>query len=285
MSSAAAPPSSRELAEVEQANAAGKPVIVFVHGLWLLAGSWDPWRAMFESNGYSTVAADWPDDPATVAEGRAHPEVFAGKGVGAITDHIAGVIRLLQSKPAIIGHSFGGLITQKLAGAGLAAVSVPIDPGPFRGVLPLPVSALKAAAPVLTNPGNRKRAVMLTAKQFRFAFTNAVDEAEASRLYDAYPVPGSGLPLFQAALANFNPRTEASVDSKNPERGPMKFISGEKDHTVPWAISNASFKKQKGNAAVTEIEEIPGRGHSLVIDSGWEQVAQVALAFVRTHHS
>jgi non-heme chloroperoxidase len=285
MTPAAAPPSSRELAEVERANESGRPVVVFVHGLWLLAGSWDPWRALFESSGYSTVAADWPGDPATVAAGRANPEAFAGKGIGAITDHIAGVIGMLTAQPAIIGHSFGGLITQKLAGAGLAAVSVAIDPGPFRGVLPLPLSALKAASPVLTKPGNRKRAVMLSAAQFRFAFTNAVGADEAERLYDAYPVPGSGLPLFQAALANLNPRTEASVDSKNPERGPMKFISGQQDNTVPWSITNASFKKQRRNAAVTEIEEIPGRGHSLVIDSCWEQVAQVALAFVAAHHS
>lgn len=172
------------------------------------------------------------------------------------------------------------LITQKLAGRGLASVSVPIDPAPFRGVLPLPVSALKAAFPVIGNPANRKRAVMLTAAQFRFAFTNAVDDEEAKRLYETYPVPGSGIPLFQAALANLNPRTEASVDSRNPERGPMKFISGEKDHTVPWAIANASFKRQKRNKAVTEIEEIPGRGHSLVIDSGWQEVAGVALDFI-----
>jgi pimeloyl-ACP methyl ester carboxylesterase len=285
MSAAPAPPSARELDEVERANASGKPAVVFVHGLWLLAGSWDPWRGLFESNGYSTVAVDWPDDPATVAEGRDQPEAFAGKGIAAITDHIAGVIARLAAKPAIIGHSFGGLITQKLAGAGLATASVPVDPGPFRGVLPLPVSALKAAFPVLGKPTNRKRAVMLTDKQFRFAFTNAVDEAEAARLYETFPVPGPGLPLFQAAFANVNPRSEASVETKNLERGPMKFISGGKDNTVPWAITNASYKKQKHNPAVTEIEEIPGRGHSLVIDSGWEQVAQIALDFVRQHHS
>jgi non-heme chloroperoxidase len=275
---------AREQAEIEAANASERRPVVFVHGLWLLASSWGGWRELFESAGYATVAPGWPDDPTTVAEGRANPETFAGKSVGAITEHYVEAIKRLDQKPAIVGHSFGGLITQKLAGLGLASASVPIDPGPFRGVLPLPISALKAAAPVLRNPANRSRAVMLSYEQFRFAFANAVSEAEARTLYDTYPVPGSGIPLFQAAFANLNPTSEAKVNSKNPERGPMKLISGEKDNTVPWAIANASFKKQRRNAAITEIEEIPNRGHSLVIDSGWEQVAHVALDFIHANH-
>jgi pimeloyl-ACP methyl ester carboxylesterase len=277
------PPTGRELAEVEQANASGHRPVVFVHGLWLLAGSWDPWRELFESRGFATLAPGWPNDPDTVEEGRRRPELFAGKSVGGVTDHFAQIIGLLNERPAIVGHSFGGLITQKLAGQGLAAVSVPIDPAPFRGVLPLPLSALKAALPVLRSPANRKKSVMLTYEQFRFAFANAVDEQEAKQLYETYPVPGSGAPLFQAAFANFNPRTEAKVDSRTATRGPMKFLSGEKDHTVPWAIANASFKQQKRNVAETVIQEIPNRGHSLVIDSGWQEVAQAALDFVEGH--
>ena len=183
----------------------------------------------------------------------------------------------------MIGHSFGGLITQKIAGRGLAAASVAIDPGPFRGVLPLPISSLKAAFPVLRNPANRGRQVMLTAEQFRFAFANAVSPEEAASLYETYPVPGSGVPLFQAAFANINPGSETSVDTKNPERGPLLIISGEKDNTVPWAIANASFKRQKRNPNPTEIKEIVGRGHSLVIDSGWPEVAEVALEFLARH--
>jgi non-heme chloroperoxidase len=278
-----APPTAWERAEVDRANASGQRPVVFVHGLWLLASSWDPWRDMFEAAGYTTLAPGWPDDPATVEEGRSHPELFAGKSVGAISDHYATVIGELKIKPIIIGHSFGGLITQRLAGQGLGVVSVPIDPGPFRGVLPLPFSALKAASPVIGNPANRRRSVMLTPEQFRFAFTNAVSETEADDLYAKFPVPGSGIPLFQAAFANFNPGTEAKVDSKATERGPMLVISGEKDHTVPWAIANASFKKQRRNKANTEIIEMPGRGHSLVIDSGWTEVAQTALAFVKAN--
>jgi non-heme chloroperoxidase len=278
-----ASPTARELAEVERANASGLRPVVFVHGLWLLASSWDPWREMFEAAGFTTVAPGWPDDPDTVEEGRRRPELFAGKSVGAIGDHYADVIGRLKIKPVIIGHSFGGLITQRLAGQGLGLVSIPIDPGPFRGVLPLPLSALKAAFPVIGNPANRHRAVMLTPEQFRFAFTNAVSDSEAAGLYAAFPVPGSGIPLFQAAFANVNPRTEAKVNSKTSSRGPMLLISGEKDHTAPWAIASASFKKQRRNVAKTEIVEMPGRGHSLIIDSGWREVAQAALSFVKAN--
>jgi non-heme chloroperoxidase len=278
-----APPTARELAEVERANASGLRPVVFVHGLWLLASSWNPWREMFEAAGFTTLAPGWPDDPDTVEEARRRPELFAGKSVGAISDHYADVIGRLKTKPVIIGHSFGGLITQRLAGQGLGAASVPIDPGPFRGVLPLPLSALKAAFPVIGNPINRRRSVMLTPTQFRFAFTNAVSETEAADLYAKFPVPGSGIPLFQAAFANVNPATEAKVNSTTPNRGPMLLISGEKDHTVPWAIANASFKKQRRNDAKTEIVEMPGRGHSLIIDSGWLEVAQAAMNFIKAN--
>jgi pimeloyl-ACP methyl ester carboxylesterase len=275
------PLTDEETTEIEAANSTGKRPVVFVHGLWLLASSWSRWQAMFAAAGFAPIAPGWPDDPATVEEARERPEVFAGKSVKAITDHYAEAIELLTLEPIVIGHSFGGLVTQQLAGRGLAAASVAIDPAPFRGVLPLPISALRASFPVLADPRNRSRAVMLTEEQFRYAFTNAVSETEAHELYATYPVPGSGVPLFQAAFANLNPRSETSVDSRTIDRGPMLIISGEKDHTVPWAIANASFKRQRRNAGVTEITEMPGRGHSLVIDSGWEQVAQIALEFVQ----
>jgi non-heme chloroperoxidase len=201
--------------------------------------------------------------------------------VGQIADHIEGVIGGLTQKPAIVGHSFGGLLAQILAGRGLARVSVALDPAPFRGVLPLPVSALRAAAPVLGNPANFNRAVPLTYEQFRFAFANAVSEDEARRLYETYAVPGSGVPLFEAATANLNPWTQAKVKSKNPERGPLLILVGDRDHTVPPAIAKAAFKRQKRNEGVTEYAEIAGRGHSLTIDDGWREVAETTLAFVR----
>jgi pimeloyl-ACP methyl ester carboxylesterase len=270
-----------EAEQVRQANAAGRTPVLFIHGLWLLASSWDRWAGVFEEAGYAALAPGWPDDPETVEEARAHPEVFARKTVGQVADHVAEVIDGLQSKPAVIGHSFGGLLAQIIAGRGLASVSVAIDPAPFRGVLPLPISALRSSAPVLLNPANRNRAVALTYEQFRYAFANAVSEEEAKELYETFAVPAPGAPLFQAATANLNPWTEAKVDSENPDRGPLLIISGEKDHTVPWAIANASFKQQKDNPGVTEIVEIPGRGHALTIDSGWREVADTALDFVK----
>jgi pimeloyl-ACP methyl ester carboxylesterase len=270
-----------EAEQIELANAAGRSPVVFVHGLWLLPSSWDRWATVFEDAGYATLTPGWPDDPNTVDEAHRHPEVFAHKTVGQIADHFEDVISKLAAKPAVIGHSFGGLLAQILAGRGAAAASVAIDPAPFRGVLPLPISALKSSSPVLRNPANRGRAVPLTYDQFRFAFANAVSEAEAQELFNTFAVPGSGAPLFQAATANLNPWTEAKVNSKNPDRGPLLIMDGEKDNTVPWAIANASFKRQRRNEGVTEIVQIPGRGHSLTIDHGWREVAELALAFVR----
>ena len=270
-----------ELAECQRVNATGRPPAVFVHGLWLLPSSWDRWATLFEENGYAALTPGWPDDPETVEEAKAHPEVFAGKSIGQVADHFETIIRGLDRKPAVIGHSFGGLLTQILAGRGLAAVSVAIDPAPFRGVLPLPISSLKSGFPVLGNPANRNRAVPLTYDQFRYGFANAVSEDEAKQLYETYSVPAAGKPLFQAATANLNPWTEAKVDTENPERGPLLIISGEKDNTVPWAIANASYKQQQDNDSVTEITEIKNRGHALTIDNGWREVAETAIAFVK----
>ncbi len=274
------PLTTHEQEQIDRANASGLPPVVFVHGLWLLSSSWDRWRALFEEKGYTTLAPGWPDDPETVEEAKQDPEAFAHKRIKQVTDHYVDAIRQLKTKPAVIGHSFGGLIAQRLAGEGVSAVTVAIDPAPFRGVLPLPLSALKSASPVLGNPLNFTRAVPLTFEQFRFAFANAVDESEAHELFDTYAVPAPGAPLFQAATANLNPWTEAQVDTKNPERGPLLLISGEHDNTVPWAITHASYKQQEKNPGVTEIKEIPDRGHSLTIDHGWREVAEVALAFI-----
>jgi non-heme chloroperoxidase len=270
-----------EAEQVRRANETGRPPVVFIHGLWLLPSSWERWATVFEEAGYTPLTPGWPDDPQTVQEANAHPEVFAHKTVGQVADHFADVIGGLTRKPAVIGHSFGGLLAQILAGRGLSAASVAISPAPFRGVLPLPISALRSSAPVLSNPANRNRAVPLTYEQFRFAFANAVSEDEAKELYATYAVPAPGAPLFQAATANLNPWTEAKVDTKNPERGPLLIISGENDHTVPWAIGNASYKRQKRNDGVTEIVKLAGRGHALTVDGGWREVADTALRFVQ----
>ena len=267
--------------QVDRANASGRRPVVFVHGLWLLPSSWNRWAALFEEAGLVALTPGWPDDPQSVEEAAQHPEVFAGKTVGQVADHVAGVIHKLHQAPAIVGHSFGGLITQILAGRGLATASVAIDPAPFRGVLPLPFSALKAGFPVLKNPSNRNRAVPLTFEQFRFAFANAVSEEDAQRLFETFAVPASGAPIWQAAAANLNPWSETRVDTRNPDRGPLLLMSGEKDNTVPWSIVHASYELQKHNAGVTEIVQIPNRGHALTIDDGWREVAETALGFIQ----
>ena len=272
--------SERESREIEAANASGATPVVFVHGLWLLPSSWANWADFFEHAGYVTLTPDWPDDPETVEEARANPDVLAGKTLKQVADHTADVIRQLDQKPIVMGHSTGGLVAQMLAGRGLAAATVAIDPGIFRGVLPLPVSTLKVSGPFLLNPRNRGRALTLSLDQFKYGWTNALEEDEAKRLYDTYHVAGSGIALAQMGNANLNPRTESKVDTTNPDRGPLLILDGEKDHTVPWAIANAAYKRQQRNPGVTEIQKIPNRGHSLTIDHGWQEVAQTALDFV-----
>jgi pimeloyl-ACP methyl ester carboxylesterase len=236
----------------------------------------------FEEAGYTVLTPGWPDDPDTVEEANRFPDKLAGKTIGDIADYLEAIVGELKKKPAIIGHSFGGLLAQILGGRSLSAVTVAIDPAPFRGVLPLPISSLKSAWPVLHNPANRNRAVPLTFDQFRYGFANLLDEKEANDLYEKFAVPGSGAPLFAAASANLNPWTEAQVDISDPGRGPLLIISGEKDHTVPPSVARAAYEQQiKNNIGVTEFEEVPNRGHSLTIDHGWKDVAQKALAFVR----
>jgi non-heme chloroperoxidase len=275
------PITGHEAEQIKRANAAGLTPVVFVHGLWLLPSSWDRWASLFEAAGYTALTPGWPDDPETVDEANANPDVFANKSITQVADHVTAVINRLTRKPAVVGHSFGGLLAQIIAGRGLSAATVAIDPAPFRGVLPLPISSLRSSRPVLGNPANRHRAVPLTYEQFRYGFANAVEETEAKELYETFAVPAPGLPLFQAAAANLNPWTEARADTRTPDRGPLLIISGEMDHTVPWAIANGSFKKQRHNDGVTEIVEMPNRGHALTIDSGWREVADTALAFIQ----
>lgn len=268
-------------AQVEKVNASGRPPVVFIHGLWLLPSSWQPWMDLFEEAGYAPLAPGWPDDPETVEAARANPEAFAGKGVVQVADHFAEAIGGLDRKPAIIGHSFGGLITQVLAGRGLSVASVAVNPAPFKGVLPLPLAAIRTTMPVLGNPLNHGRAVTLSFDQFRYGWANAVPEDEARKLYDEFHVAAPGKPIFQAAFANLNPGAETKADTKSPERGPLLIFTGGDDHAVPPAMSRAAFKKQSHNPGITEHVEMPDRGHSLTIDHGWREVAEKALDFVK----
>ncbi len=258
---------------IDRANTSQRQPVVFIHGLWLKPSSWDRWVKLFEAGGYAALAPGWPAEMG----GAAAPET-----IGAVAAHFARIAAALESRPALIGHSFGGLIAQILAGRGLSAATVAIDPAPFRGVLPLPVSALRAAWPVLHNPVNANRQVSLTPDQFRYAFANSVSEEESEALYQAYQSPAPGRPIFQAAAANLNPWTEARVDTESAERGPLLLISGELDHTVPPPVARAAYERQRRNPhAVTDFVQLTGRGHSLTIDSDWREVADTALSFVK----
>jgi pimeloyl-ACP methyl ester carboxylesterase len=271
-----------ESEQIEKANASGRTPVVFVHGLWLLPSSWQSWVELFEEAGFAAVAPGWPGDPDSVEAARANPQALAGVGVVQVADHFAEVIGALAEKPAIVGHSFGGLITQILAGRGLSIASVAVNPAPFKGVLPLPLAAIRTTLPVLGNPLNRGRTVTLSFDQFRYGWANAVPEDEARQLYERYHVAAPGRPIFQAATANFNPGAETKANTKNPQRGPLLIFTGEDDHAVPPAMSVAAFKKQEShNPGVTEHIEMPNRGHSLTIDHGWREVAENALAFVK----
>ena len=273
--------SERESKEIEAANASGSTPVVFIHGLWLLPSSWANWADFFKQAGYAPLTPDWPDDPETVEQARANPDVLAKKTLKQVADHTTDVIDSLDKKPVLMGHSTGGLLAQMLAGQGRSAATVAIDPGVFRGVLPLPRSVLRVVGPLLADPRNRGRALTLTFDQFKYGWANALDEDESKRLYDTYHVAGSGIALAQMADANLNPWTQSKVDTKTLDRGPLLILDGEKDHTVPWAIANAAFKRQERNPGITEIKQMPNRGHALTIDHGWQEVAQTALDFVK----
>jgi non-heme chloroperoxidase len=281
MSTTVATITDHERDQIERANATKATPVVFIHGLWLLPSSWDRWGDLFEEAGYVALKPDWPDDPATVEAARAEPESLARKSLKQVADHTTEIITALDRKPAVIGHSTGGLLAEMIAGKGLSAATVAIDPGVFRGVLPLPFSVLKGVGPFLLNPRTRGRAITLTFDQFMYGWANALDEKEGRELYDTFHVAGSGISLAQMGNANLNPWTQAKVDTKNPDRGPLLIIDGEKDHTVPWAIADAAYKRQRRNPGVTEIVKVPNRGHSLTIDHGWREVAQIALDFVK----
>jgi non-heme chloroperoxidase len=258
--------------------------VVFVHGLWLHATSWDPWVDFFRQAGYAPVAPGWPGEADTVAEARSHPDRVAGTGINDVVEHYAGIIRALPAKPVVIGHSFGGIVVQRLLAQDVAAAAVAIDPAPIKGVLFLPPSALRVASIVLRRPAHRNEAVSLTAEQFRYGFGNALPAQECADLYEKWAIPSPGKPLFEAALANFTPGSPAKVDTRNKTRGPLLITAGGQDHTVPPQISMQTRRLYHRSPAITDLREFPDRGHSLTIDHGWREVAQSALDWLRQRH-
>jgi alpha-beta hydrolase superfamily lysophospholipase len=261
---------------------AGTPVL-FVHGLWLHATSWEPWVELFRAEGYAPANPGWPGFPETVEDARAHPEKLAGVGVQEVTDHYAGMARGLATPPIVIGHSFGGLVVQKLLGQGDAAAAVAIDAAAIKGVLALPLSTVHSAFPALRNPFSVRGTVPLDQGQFRYRFGNAVSEEESRDLHERWHIPAPGRPLWQGAFANLNPRSPLKVDTGNAERGPLLLTAGGRDHIIPPVITRSTHKKYRDSAAVTDIHEFPDRGHSLAADSGWRDVADHVLGWLRSH--
>jgi len=254
---------------------------VFVHGLWLHAESWDRWIELFREAGYAPSAPGWPGDADTIEETRKDPQRVAGFGINDVVEHYIQVVRGLDAKPIVIGHSFGGLIVQRLLGEGHASAAVAIDPAPMKGIIYLPPSALRVASVALRNPANRKRAVSLTAKQFRYGFGNALPADESDELYERWAIPSPGKPLFEAAFANFSPLSAAKVDTKNATRGPLLLTAGRQDHTVPPAIPKATLKRYRKSGAVTDFKAFPDRGHSLTIDHGWREVGDAVVSWLK----
>jgi pimeloyl-ACP methyl ester carboxylesterase len=258
----------------------GTPVL-FIHGLWLHSTSWNEWLTRFGEVGYQPQAPGWPGDRETVEATRLDPEALGDHGIDDVVAHFAGIIEKLPEAPILIGHSFGGMVAQKLLGQDLARAAIAIDAAQIKGVLPVPLSALRATLPVFKNPANKHRAVSLTDKQFRFAFANAVSEEESDHLFERWTIPAPGRPLFEAAAANFNPHSPAKVNTRNVGRGPLLLIASGKDHTVPESVTRATLKQYRHSDAVTDLLEFPDRGHSLTIDSGWSEIAEACLTWLR----
>jgi non-heme chloroperoxidase len=254
--------------------------VVFVHGLWIHSDAWQNWVELYRLAGYDPIAPGWPGDSSDVEQTRANPAAVANKGLDDIVSSYARVIDSLPAQPIVIGHSFGGLIAQKLLAEGRAAAAVAIDPGQIKGVRPLPFAQIRSGWPVLSKPGNKKRAVSLTKKQFRYGFGNALTEAESAELFGKWAIPGPGRPLFEASAANFKKTSPAAVDTHRDDRGPLLIIAGGKDHTVPEVVAKAAYKLYAGSAATTDFHVFPDRGHSLVLDHGWREVADVTLAWL-----
>jgi pimeloyl-ACP methyl ester carboxylesterase len=262
---------------------AAAPPIVLVHGLWLTPRSWEGWKERFETQGHRVLAPAWPRMQEEVEDVRRDPSVLNGLGVTEIVDHYAGVIRALDRAPVIMGHSFGGLVTELLLDRGLGAAGVAISPAPVKGVLRLPPAELRSGFPVLRNPANKNRTVELTPKQFHYGFTNTMAEDEAKAAYDRYQVPGPGRVIFQAAFADLNPRAVTKVDFHKDDRPPLLIVGNDKDHTIPASVSKEAAQRLGKSKAVVDYKEFAGRPHFTAGAPGWEKVADYALDWANRH--
>jgi alpha-beta hydrolase superfamily lysophospholipase len=260
-----------------------RSTILFIHGMWLHAASWEPWVRHFAQSGYDAIAPGWPGEATTVLAARAQPERVANCGIDDLVAHYSAIAQALPAPPIIIGHSVGGLIAQKMLGLGVGAAAVAIDPAQIKGVLALPLAQLRAGLPALKSPWNKSRAVSLTKSEFRFGFGNAVAAAESDALFDKWTIPSPARPLFEIAFANFAFHSAAEVNTRNNTRGPLLFVSGTADHTVPDVSTRSAFRLYRRSGALTELKQFDGRGHSLTIDGGWQVIASDVLAWLKAN--
>lgn len=254
--------------------------VVFIHGLWIAHTAWQPWIEHFAEHGHHAIAPAWPGEHPSVADTRDNAADQAGNGIDDLTEYFAEILEQFDTPPVVIGHSFGGLIAQKLLGQNKAAAAIAIDPAPIKGVKPLPIAQLRSAFPVLGNPLNRGRAKRLTEAQWRYGFGNALTQEESDALWEQWSIPSPGKPLFEAATANFSPNSPAKVDTANNTRGPLLITGGTLDHTVPLVSAKAAHSLYEKSGAITDFHEFDGRGHSLTIDQGWRDVADTTLAWM-----
>lgn len=262
--------------------AAGTPV-VFVHGMFLHATSWGNWVELFRAAGYAPVAPGWPAEASTVGEARERPGRVVGKGIDDIVAHYAQIIGSLDTMPIVIGHSTGGLIALRLLDQNLAAAAVAIQPAPVKGVVNVTTSTARVGWVALRNPANRRRALSLTARQFRYAFGNALSASESDQLYQRWSIPSPGRPMFELAFANLSRRSPTKVNTARPTRGPLLLIAGNQDHGAPAGLVKATAKRYRRSPAVTDYQEFPDRGHTLPIDSGWREAADATLTWLDKH--
>jgi len=248
--------------------------IVFIHGAWLASNSWERFATFFAERGYATLTPEWPRKAPGVAAQREDPASLAGLGVEEIVEHYATIVDALDEPPIIIGHSFGGLITQILVGRGHGRAAVALDPAAPKGIKRVPLSSLRAAAPAIAHPSTRHGTVDLDFDQFNYAFTNTWEPEAARAAFDRYAVPETGRIFFQDGFANFTLHGETEVDFDREERSPLLITVGEHDHTVPPAVAKENFHKYRDVAATTDFVEFPGRSHLLMDGDGWEEVAQ-----------
>ncbi|MER7534875.1 alpha/beta hydrolase [Streptomyces sp. NPDC097704] len=260
---------------------AAPDTVVLIHGLWMTPLSWEHWVTRYEQRGLKVITPGYPGvEPGVegVEALRKDPSPLAGLGVSEVLDHLKQVIGALDTKPIIMGHSFGGAFVQLLLDAGYGAAGVSIDGAAVKGVKALPFSEIKATFPVLHNPANKSRAVPITEKEFHYAFTNNLTEEESKVVYDRYSVPVSGRMLFQGGFANFTPHATTTVDFANDDRAPLLFVSGGNDNILPPSVQHENYEKHaKRSKAITAYRLFDGRSHYTCGEAGWEAVADLAL--------